>query len=156
MHLHRPQTSSTRSKMGKLLQLPGPKILHQHYGEQNPNSMTVIVLSRCLQKTLGMDTLLKGPDRTTKQNTNIRAACDRQWSWQRTTSRQAFQVHSMMKDIMKMTKDDLKRALQDRKDTIDSLKQYGPLETRTIDKMRLSLLSITAFDRLWTMNSVVY
>ena len=42
----------------------------------------------------------------------------------------------------------LKKAIQDNKDTIEDLRQYGPLDTKTIDSMRLSLFTATAIDRL--------
>ena len=49
---------------------------------------------------------------------------------------------------MKMTRADLKKAIQDNKDTIEDLRQYGPLDTKTIDSMRLFLFTATAIDRL--------
>jgi len=53
-----------------------------------------------------------------------------------------------MKDIMKMTREDLKKAIQDNKDTIEDLRQYGPIDTKSIDSMKLSLFTATAIDRL--------
>jgi hypothetical protein len=52
---------------------------------------------------------------------------------------------------MKMTRADLKKAIQDNKDTIEDLRQYGPLDTKTIDSMRLFLFTATAIDRLLTI-----
>ena len=63
-----------------------------------------------------------------------------------TAIRTALHVQSVMKDIMKMTKEDLKRQLQTKEDSIDTLRQHGHMETRTIDNMRLTLLTAAVFE----------
>lgn len=48
---------------------------------------------------------------------------------------------------MKMTKEQLKRQLDDKKETVDQMQQHQPMETKTIEDLRLSLLAIAVYER---------
>ncbi len=58
----------------------------------------------------------------------------------------AIQIKDKMKKLLKMTKDELQTELQQKKDTLDQMRQQLP--TRTIEDLRLSLLAVSVFERL--------
>lgn len=53
-----------------------------------------------------------------------------------------------MQTIMRMNKEDLKKTLAEKKDTMEELARSQPMEVKTIDNMRLSLLAIEVYERL--------
>jgi hypothetical protein len=48
---------------------------------------------------------------------------------------------------MKLTKDDLKSQLNDRKTSLEELSKHQQMDTRTIENMRLSLLAVEVYER---------
>ena len=54
----------------------------------------------------------------------------------------ALNVKNVMQTIMRMNKEDLKKTLAEKKDTMEELARSQPMEVKTIDNMRLSLLAI--------------
>lgn len=59
----------------------------------------------------------------------------------------ALCVKSVMKKIMKLTKEDLKSQLNDKKTSLDELSKHQQMDTRTIENMRLSLLAVEVYER---------
>ena len=59
----------------------------------------------------------------------------------------ALCVKSVMKKIMKLTKEDLKSQLNDKKTSLDELSKHHQMDTRTIENMRLSLLAVEVYER---------
>ena len=59
----------------------------------------------------------------------------------------ALCVKSVIKKIMKLTKDDLKSQLNDRKTSLEELSKHQQMDTRTIKNMRLSLLAVEVYGR---------
>ena len=59
----------------------------------------------------------------------------------------ALCVKSVIKKIMKLTKDDLKSQLNDRKTSLEELSKHQQMDTRTIENMRLSLLAVEVYER---------
>ena len=60
----------------------------------------------------------------------------------------ALTVKNIMQTIMRMNKEDLKKTLAEKKDTMEELARSQPKEVKTIDNMRLSLLAIEVYERL--------
>ena len=60
----------------------------------------------------------------------------------------ALNVKNVMQTIMRMNKEDLKKTLAEKKDTMEELARSQPMEVKTIDNMRLSLLAIDVYERL--------
>ena len=64
-------------------------------------------------------------------------------------------VKSVMKKIMKLTKENLKSQLNDKKKitgrtietSLDELSKHQQMDTRTIENMRLSLLAVEVYER---------
>ena len=59
----------------------------------------------------------------------------------------ALCVKSVMKKIIKLTKEDLKSQLNDKKTSLDELSKHQQMDTRTIENMRLSLLAVEVYKR---------
>jgi hypothetical protein len=59
----------------------------------------------------------------------------------------ALCVKSVMKKIIKLTKEDLKSKLNDKKTSLDELSKHQQMDTRTIENMRLSLLAVEVYKR---------
>jgi hypothetical protein len=51
-----------------------------------------------------------------------------------------------MKRIMKLTKEDLKSQLNDKKTSLDELSKHQQMDTRIIENMRLSLLAVEVYE----------
>ena len=60
----------------------------------------------------------------------------------------ALNVKNVMQTIMRMNKEDLKKTLAEKKDTMGELTRSQPMEVKTIDNIRLSLLAIEVYERL--------
>jgi hypothetical protein len=58
----------------------------------------------------------------------------------------ALCVKSVMKRIMKLTKEDLKSQLNDKKTSLDELSKHQQMDTRIIENMRLSLLAVEVYE----------
>jgi len=58
----------------------------------------------------------------------------------------ALCVKSVMKKIMKLTKEDLKSLLNDKKTSLDELSKHQQMDTRIIENMRLSLLAVEVYE----------
>ena len=59
----------------------------------------------------------------------------------------ALNAKNVMQTIMRMNKEDLKKTLAEKKDTMEELARSQPMEIKTIDNMRLSLLAIEVYER---------
>ena len=58
----------------------------------------------------------------------------------------ALCIKSVMKKIMKLTKEDLKSLLNDKKTSLDELSKHQQMDTRIIENMRLSLLAVEVYE----------
>ena len=63
----------------------------------------------------------------------------------------ALNVKNVMQTIMRMNKEDLKKTLAEKKDTMEELARSQPMEVKTIDNMWLSLLAIEVYERELTL-----
>ena len=59
----------------------------------------------------------------------------------------ALNVKNVLQTIMRMNKEDLKKTLAEKKDTMEELARSQPMEVKTINNMRLSLLAIEVYER---------
>ena len=58
----------------------------------------------------------------------------------------AFEFQTTMKTILKMTKEEMKREITNKRPTVDRLQYHGPMPTKTIDQIRLSLLTAVVYE----------
>jgi hypothetical protein len=116
--------------------------------------MTANVLSNNQQQTLAPDIECNAADKMMKPSTNTgngkqirkdykhqKRPNNRKPEWKK-----ALCVKSVMKRIMKLTKEDLKSQLNDKKTSLDELSKHQQMDTRIIENMRLSLLAVEVYE----------
>lgn len=57
----------------------------------------------------------------------------------------ALEVKRIMRDIMRLSKEELRREISSRQDSMEELQEEPP---KTIENMRLSLLAVEVYERL--------
>ena len=63
----------------------------------------------------------------------------------------ALNVKNVMQNIKRMNHEDLKKTSAEKKDAMEELARSQPMEVKTIDNMRLSLLAIEVYERELTL-----
>ena len=155
-HHHGPQNYTTRLLMANSRVQQESKMQQQHYGINTHPAMTTIEQFR--YRLQSQVTLSEGKEKSSETEYQYRK---RQAVTSNSTNEESSQtidedeaavtamsIHRSLKFAMPQGKKDLLEKIKEEEDLVQLLQEHGPLKTKTIEDLRLTLMTVPVYHHL--------